>query len=233
MKLIVLDTETSDLDPAKGAEVLELAWAEVEPTNEGWKPTLTKEFYLHFTGEVSPQAQAVHHIPPHKFMIEHGALPRIEAYQYLYDRIEPDTLMVAHNAPFDSKFFPLITRPWICTLKSARHIWPSAAGYSNQVLRYWLEVDIYKIFPEVQNRHPHQALYDVATTTSILLRMLETHTPEQLLRLCQQPVRLKTIGFGKHKGQEFKNIPMDYLIWLRSNTQDEDVKHTIDSLGKS
>jgi exodeoxyribonuclease X len=230
MKLIVLDTETSDLDPAKGAEVLELAWVELELTSDGWQPMFTKDFYIHFTGEITPQAQAVHHIPAIKLMIEYGASPRVEVFQYLYDRITPDTLMVAHNAAFDSKFFPLIVNPWICTLKSARHIWPNAAGYSNQVLRYWLDVDIYKITPDVENRHPHQALYDVATTTSILLKMLETHTPEQLLRLSNQPVRLKTIGFGKHRGQEFSTIPLDYLRWLRSNTQDEDIKHTIDSM---
>lgn len=230
MKLIVLDTETSDLDPAKGAEVVELAWIEVELTSDGWRPAYSADYYVHFTGEMSPKAQAIHHIPPNKLLLEYGALPRVEAFQYLIDHIKPDSLMVAHNAQFDSKFFPQITNPWICTYKSARHIWPTAPGHSNQVLRYWLNLDIYKISPEVEARHPHQALYDVATTTAILLNMLDNHTPEQLLKLSHQPVRLKTIGFGKHRGQDFDTIPSDYLRWLRGTTQDEDVKYTINTI---
>jgi exodeoxyribonuclease X len=230
MKLIVLDVETSDLDPAKGAEVLELAWVEVELTNEGWKPAFVTDYYIEFSGQVSPKARAIHHITPEKLTKEHGAVERITAFKFLLDHIQSDTLMVAHNADFDSKFFPQITRPWICTLRAARHIWPNSPGYSNQVLRYWLNIDISNISPNVQHQHPHQAFYDAATTASILLRMLENHTPEQLLVLSKQPVRLKTIGFGKHRGQEFSTIPLDYLRWLRSTTKDEDVKHTIDSM---
>jgi exodeoxyribonuclease X len=230
MKLIVLDTETSDLDPDKGAEVLQLAWIELQKINEVWQPTFSTDYYIEFHGQIAPKAHAVHHIPPERLTKERGAIGREEAFNFLLQHIDSDSLMVAHNVDFDSKFFPMVTRPWICTFRAARHIWPNALGYSNQVLRYWLDLDIFKISAAVQHRFPHEALYDAATTTSILLRMLENHTPEQLLALSSRPVRLKTIGFGKHKGQEFSTIPLDYLRWLRSNTKDEDVKHTIDSM---
>jgi exodeoxyribonuclease X len=230
MKLIVLDTETSDLDPDKGAEVLQLAWIELQKVNEIWQPTFSTDYYIEFDGQISPKAQAVNHIQHRKLKRENGAIPRPEAFRFLLQHVEPDSLMVAHNSDFDSKFFPMIARPWICTFRVARHIWPNAIGYSNQVLRYWLDLDIFKISAAVQHRFPHEALYDAATTTSILLKMLESYAPEQLLALSSRPVKLKTIGFGKHKGQEFSTIPLDYLRWLRSNTKDEDVKHTIDSM---
>jgi exodeoxyribonuclease X len=232
MKLIIVDTETSDLDPAKGAEVIQLAWIELEKVGEIWQPTFSTEYYIEFDGQISPKAQAVNHIQHEKLKKGHGAIPRPEAFSFFLEHIRPDSIMVAHNSEFDSKFFPMVTRPWICTMRSARHVWPNAPGYSNQVLRYWLKTNIYEIAAAVQHRFPHEALYDAATTTSLLLKMLENHTPEQLLNFTKQPVRLKTIGFGKHRGQEFGSIPQDYLRWLRSTTQDEDIKHTIDSMLK-
>jgi exodeoxyribonuclease X len=143
-----------------------------------------------------------------------------------------DTFLVAHNVEFDSKFLPeLITNHWICTYRAAKRIWPQAPGYSNQVLRYWLGIipDL-SISTTVKARAPHQALYDVATTTGILLKMLELHTPTELLQL-SGPVKLETISFGKHKGLRFDQVPRDYLAWLRGQSNlDADLRFTIDSI---
>jgi exodeoxyribonuclease X len=161
---------------------------------------------------------------------ENGARNRYEVVRTLLGQIEPSTILVAHNAEFDSRFLPEISgSPWICTYRAARHIWPGAPGHSNQVLRYWLKLE-----PELPTgKFPHQALYDAAVTSSILLKMLEHHTPEQLLKLSKTPVRLKTIGFGKHRGQDFNQIPRDYLLWLRNQQGlDTDLVHTLDSVLK-
>jgi exodeoxyribonuclease X len=114
-------------------------------------------------------------------------------------------------------------------MRAAKHIWPGAPGYSNQVLRYWL-----KFNPKgVENKFPHQAMYDVATTTELLLKMLEQRPLEQLLQLSSMPARLKTIGFGRYRGTEFSQIPRDYIIWLRNQSNlNEDLVHTLDSILK-
>ena len=231
MKLMILDTETSDLDPARGAKVLELAWIELVQEDRLWKPTFSTDFYIQYQGPISPHAHATHHIDPLMLTAERGAHPFDEAIKFLLEHIEPDTIMVAHFASFDKAFFPQITRPWICTYRSAKHVWPAAPGYSNQVLRYWLNLNLNKIEPKIEYRRPHQALYDAATTTGILLKMLEVHTPERLLHLSQAPLRLQKINFGKHKGMDFDLIPRDYLQWLRQRPDlEDDIKHTIDSI---
>jgi exodeoxyribonuclease X len=234
MKLIIIDTETSDLDPAKGAELLEVAWIELMQNDSGvWEPTFHTDMRVCFNGTISPHARAVHHIDPKRLTLQEGAHNKGDVIQHLIGRIVPHTYMVAHMAEFDSKFFPLINGPWICTLKCSKHIWPNAPGHGNQVLRYWLDVHINNICPEVINRRPHEALYDVATTTGILLLMLENHTPEQLWQMTQTPVRLQKINFGKHKGTPFDQLPKDYLNWLASkNDWDDNTMYTIQQILK-
>jgi exodeoxyribonuclease X len=229
MKLIVLDTETSDLDPEKGATILEMAWMELENYNK-WEVTSSTEFYVQYDGPISPGAHAVHHINPHLLTKEAGALTRDEAIHKLNNRIIlPDTWIVAHNVAFDSKFLPEIRIPWICTFRAAKKFWPSAPGFSNQVLRYWLGIDIFKFDINVANRYPHQALYDVATTTGILLKMLEKCTPQQLVSL-SGPVYLEALPFGKYKNVPIMNVPLDYLQWLGDQTNlDPDVRYTLDT----
>jgi exodeoxyribonuclease X len=234
MNLIVLDTETTDLDPDKGAQIVELAWVQFLPNygflpNHGGLITQGREYYIQHTAPMSPQAQAVHHIPSEKLTVEGGAITKAEAIEMLQASIDSDTILVAHNSAFDSKFLPELTNPWICTRRLAQHIWPGAPGYSNQVLRYWLGVEP---DPElIKDRYPHQALYDVATTTGILFKMLERYSLTELLRLSTSPIRLQTLNFGKYRGMNLNTVPRDYLQWLAQQSDlDTDLKHTLSTV---
>jgi exodeoxyribonuclease X len=227
VKLIVLDAETSDL-PERGGQLLELAWMVLD----GNKPVSAKEFYVQFNGLISPVAQASNHITIQDCSAARGAKPKEDVLRHLVQDLEPDTFLVAHNYVFDSKFIPPFTNPWICTFRVSKCIWPEAPGHANQVLRYWLGIkpDL-SLATNIKPRGPHQALYDVATTTGILLKMLERHTPEELHKMTVQPYRLAKIPFGKHKGTDFDKIPIDYLRWLRQQSNlDPDVKYTLDSI---
>jgi exodeoxyribonuclease X len=229
MRLIVLDTETSDL-PENGGKMIELAWVALQSPD--WKPISSYEHYIQYNGPLSPKAQAQNHIEPIMLTETNGAVKREDAVADLLHAIEPDTILVAHNVAFDRQFLPELTRPWLCTFRASKHIWPEAPGHSNQVLRYWLGVkpDL-SIAADIKVRMPHQALYDVATTTGILQLMLKQHSPEHLQLIAGKPARLKSMTFGKHKGKSFHDIPCDYLVWLRKQTNlDEDVRYTIDSV---
>ena len=133
MNLIVLDTETSDLYPDQGAKILELAWIELVLNDKTWERANTFESYIQFDGIMNVHARAVNHIDPVMCTAELGAIPREDAIQCLLGNVYNDTIVVAHNAEFDSKFIPELKCPWICTMRSAKHVWPQAPGYSNQV----------------------------------------------------------------------------------------------------
>ena len=229
MKLIVVDTETSDL-PERGGQLLELAWMTLKDPD--WKITSAYETYVQYSGPIDPRAQASHHIRADCLIAERGAITREKAIIHLLNEIEPDSYIVAHNVDFDSKLLPEVSRPWVCTYRISKHIWPEAPAHSNQVLRYWLGVkpDL-SMAPSIKSRQPHQALYDVATTVGILQKMLEQHSPEELYKITVGPHLLKAITFGKHKGTNFTDIPIDYLMWLRGQPElERDLKFTLDSI---
>src|SRR6516165_7720106 len=156
MKLIVVDTETSDL-PENGGSMLEIAWMTL--LDPDWKAVSSYESYIRYSGPIHPRAQAQHHIRADCLTAERGAITREQAVGKLLSELGPDSFLVAHNSAFDSKFLPELATPWICTLRVSQHIWPEAPGHSNQVLRYWLGIkpDL-SCANTVKPRMPHQAL---------------------------------------------------------------------------
>lgn len=134
----------------------------------------------------------------------------------------------AHNAAFDRAHLPqlgtaLEPLPWICTYRCAMHIWPEAPSHSNQTMRYFLDLE-----PDLPpGLYPHRALYDTLVTAALLGRMLQNHTPEQLLRLTVEPVLQTKVRFGKHRGQPWSEVPSGYIDWLlRQSDLDPDTLHT-------
>lgn len=69
-------------------------------------------------------------------------------------------VIVAHNAQFDRSMIPETGRPWICSYRPARHLWPDAQGHSNQVLRYWLDL-------RVDAQAAHSAAGDTLVTGNV------------------------------------------------------------------
>jgi exodeoxyribonuclease X len=58
--------------------------------------------------------------------------------------------------------------------------------------------------------------------------MLDKHSPAELYAITQGPNKLRNIGFGKHKGMKFEDIPRDYLQWmLNKNEWDKDTMFTV------
>lgn len=168
---------------------------------------------------------AIHHIT--NDMVSFAESPDIVINDILCQIGTPDLVLVAHNAEFDKGMvgavYPALKdKPWICTWRCGMHLWPDAPGHSNQTLRYWLHLS--PVLPG--GLYPHRALYDTIVTRSLLDKMLETHTLEQLVDLSTQPVLQKTIRFGKHRGMLWSDVPRDYLQWLVRQDMDMDVLHT-------
>jgi len=220
--VVVCDTETTGFDP-ETCSLLEVAAC---GEDFGWWQ------YVEYEGEIPPDARATHHISPDD--VRPGA-PNSDIRESVVSRLGDvceGRVIVFHNAEFDLQFLPEVRDlDVICTLQCSRHLFPDAPNHKNQTLRYYLDVTPR---PElVEGLAPHRGLYDSAVTMAILERMLETCTVEQLVEMTKQPIFLKTVGFGKYKGQLWTDVPRDYLAWMRRSgnwDKDANVMHTLDVL---
>lgn len=232
MRLVVLDTETTGTEPEVD-RLVELACLSVDlngpelliDRGDGLNPWRF-EALCNPGRDIPPGAKAVHHIT--ESMVAGEPDPH-EVVSEMLAEVGEVNYWVAHNAEFDRgfmrRFSPYFDDPsgWICTYRCALHLWPDAPGFSNQTLRYWLDLS-----PDVpKGLAPHRAMYDIIVTEGILARMLETHTPQQLAELGPRPALLQTCRFGKHRGTPWRDVPRDYMRWyLKQTEQDKDVKHT-------
>jgi exodeoxyribonuclease X len=213
----VIDFETTGEDPAN-SDVIEVGWCDVMPNGtvvHAWS-MLVKP-----TRPIEVEAMAVHHLTDADVAGGHSTA------EWQAALLEGDPVaLVAHRSSFEASFWPNCPLPWICTYKSALRIWPDAPRHSNQVLRYWLGLDLdpHLAMP------PHRAGPDAYVTAHIFARMLEHEGENRLRRMLawtREPGLLPGINFGKHKGQGWQQPPADYLTWLiHKSDMDEDVKFT-------
>lgn len=214
MRLRVIDIETSGGSPS---EIIEIAAVDVVYVDGFWRAELPRARLFRPLGPISFHAMAIHHLTPSHF---EGDLPSCDERAlaaFLQEGGSADYL-VAHNAAFESAHITTsVTRDvgWICTVKAARHAWPDAPGHSNQVLRYWRELEL---DPELA-MPPHRAAPDAWVTAHILIDLLETLTVSELAEATHAPRRLDRIPFGRYRGKDWSSVPADYLRWLISEPE--------------
>ena len=120
-RLLIIDTETTGLEPSEGAHVIEIGailfdvkQQEVVSQISFLLPTLTNE------------AEHVNRIKPELTMSVSDISGELaKSFWFMVDHAD---YAVAHNAAFDSKWFgeggclPKMPLPWICTMEDVR--WP-------------------------------------------------------------------------------------------------------------
>jgi exodeoxyribonuclease X len=220
MRLRVIDIETTGEAPP--AEIIEFGRVDVHNTQDGWRADRVMARLYRPRGAIPPETMAVHHITEKDFNPDTPVCSPERLRQAVWGGETPDVL-VAHNCGFE-QLFVLVTQtdplPWICTYKVALHLWPEAPKHSNQVLRYWLGLDL----DAAQAMPPHRAGPDAWVTAHLLLRMLEQATVVQMIRWTAEPKQLPAVPFGKHRGVKWADVPADYLQWLvRQIEMDPDV----------
>jgi exodeoxyribonuclease X len=177
---------------------------------------------------IPPAASAVHHLTDaHVVGAPHLADIEDELRQFIGQRT-----LAAHNASFDSRMLAALGgQPWLCTMRLAKHLWPEAPGFSNQVLRYWLGLEV-----DVGDLATHRALADAQVTAALLRTQLAacrerwgTDAEADLIAKANSPARVTHLYFGKeHWGKRFEDVPSGYLRWMveKADRVDPDIRYT-------
>jgi len=235
MNYILLDTETTGVNTEKDY-ILEIAWVVVDEF--GSPLTGIKDCICQYKKTIPSGAKAVHHIT--EDVVMKGLPIELVLEELVKDIRDYDvTRVVAHNGAFD---FPIIAQAisrctnqdqiisildmeTICTLRLARRLFPESDSHALQFLRYDLGLDR----PEFHEGSTHRADNDVLVLMS-LFKFLKEQTPcddEDFVKYCDKPFLIQKMTFGKHKGQDFKDIPRNYLNWLKTIDLDSDLLYTV------
>jgi exodeoxyribonuclease X len=220
MAIRVIDLETTGVDSTD--HVVEAGSVDLLPDGTIGR---FQEHLIRPPCPIPPEARAVHHISDED--VAH-AKPWDTVCSTLFDRGNCSDLVAfaAHNAAFDQQWLPPDLQgnlPLICTYKAAVHVWPEAPRHTNQVLRYWLGLDMDRSLAD----RAHRAMPDAYVTAHLLREILKHASIEYLIRWTSEPVLLPRVPFGRHRGQSWVDVPPDYLQWiLRQQDMSEDVVHT-------
>lgn len=219
-KLIrVIDIETTGGAPP--SEIIELGWVDLVESGGVWTLGDRGSCMFRPMRGIPPENQAIHHISEREIGAHAEACTQQTLAEILL-RGEPCAL-VAHNARFERQFIgeeSFGATPWICTLRSAVRAWPQAPRHSNQVLRYWLGLDL----DPALAMPVHRAGPDAFVTANILMALLSQSSVEQLMDWTVEPRLHPVIRFGRHRGEAWANIPADYLRWIVGASADIDAK---------
>lgn len=220
----VVDIETTGMEPGEGAEIIELGWWDMHPTDNIPWPAIMGNFGQRFYSPerpCPPEVRAVHHI--HHAEYEHA--PRFSSEVLAGELISAGVNhLAAHNAEYESKFIESHGIPWLCTYKAALRLWPHAPHHGNQSLMYWLGLDT--MIEEGRRHPPHRALPDAYVTAHILGRMLVETTVEQIAQWTTEPRLLPVCPIGKEwKGRPWAEVDSGFLNWmLRQPDMEADYK---------
>jgi len=167
MREIVLDTETTGMDPATGDRIVEIGCVELEnhvPTGK------TLHMYLNPERDVPAEAVAVHGLTQ-EFLSKHPTFA--EVVDKFVDFIGEDMLII-HNADFDVKFlnaelrtlgFPLIQMRRVTdTVRMARLKFPGSPANLDALCR--------RFGIDLSSRTLHGALLDSELLAEVYLELL-------------------------------------------------------------
>lgn len=168
--IVVLDTETTGLDPRLGHRIVEIGALRLE----NWRPVAEISQLVQPGRKLDPGASRVHGIYDEDLVGQPAFAEIAGDLLALMD----GALLVAHNAAFDAGFVdmefhlggyarddhgPMPANPWLCTLQLARRRFHFGRNNLGAVARQLnIRVDT-----------AHRALADVYTTAAILKRMSE------------------------------------------------------------
>lgn len=170
MKVLVLDTETTGLDPLEGHKIIELAMKTYDLDSREAVSKLIQRFNPE--RPIDPKAQAVHGISFEE-LVDEPVFKDVASR--IVDELNSADLVIAHNLQFDATFllvelrnagFELPTRPSVCTMSDARWATPNGKFPNLGELCFALEV-------EYDPEKAHSAEYDIDVTAACFFKGYE------------------------------------------------------------
>ena len=224
-RTVVVDTETTGVD-ARVDHVVEAAAVEVDWSGQGRHRTLL-DTLVRPGVPIKATAMGVHHIDEataargrafagvRAELLAHGAGASVWAHKADFDR---GMLRLGPPHPEEGP-------PWHDSLRLSRHAFPDAPDHQLQTLRYHLGL------AAVDGARPHGALGDAWLVAELMVRCraaLGQADGTALRGRAATAVLLRRVGFGKHRGAPWSEVPADYLEWMLGPGQEwqADVEHT-------
>jgi DNA polymerase-3 subunit epsilon len=76
----------------------------------------------------------------------------------------------------------------------------------------------------------HRAMSDVIVNIEVFKYLTKPYkTTEELFKILQKPIKMRTMPLGKHKGRRFEEVPVEYLRWAEKKDFDQDLLYSIRS----
>lgn len=127
--------------------------------------------------------------------------------------------LIGHNVDYDWRVIgePDVKR--ICTQALSSRLWPLAGSHTQSAMIYLH----YRAEATGLLRNAHAALDDVKNCRLLLVKILDqlvselgrpVNDWEELWQISEDARIPMIIGFGKHKGTAFADLPSDYRRWL-------------------
>lgn len=207
MREIVLDTETTGMDPAEGHKLVEIGCVELEnhvPTGRVW------HHYINPEREIDAGATAVHGITNEKVRNEKTFG---ELAGSLLDFIGESRLVI-HNAEFDLKFLnaelkpfgfkPFILTEVVDTLIMARRKFPGQPANLDALCRRF-NIDL-------SGRDFHGALLDAQLLSGVYLELVGGRQHGLVLESSAEEQSSGTLSMAAHSGERKARPPRTFPV---------------------
>ncbi len=205
MNAYIFDTETTGLNEPV---IVEAAWLKLDEIN-GIPRVAGSFMQRYFPGKpIEVGALATHHILDAELVNQPPAsqfsLPADAEY------------IIGHNVDFDWQVAGKPDVKRICTLALCRSLWPDASSHGQSAMLYYLSDNRVETRERLKNAHSASA--DVENCLHLLCKIREAIGNLQSwhdLWLRSEEARIpKIMPFGKHKGMDISQLPLDYKRWL-------------------
>lgn len=229
MIIRTFDVETTGFpEEGKPSAIIQLGWTDVQYDDRAGTAVVLNHPFQMFCNpfranpnlRIDIGAKATHHIEEDD--VKDATSPDA-ALRMLVDGADA---FACHNKEHDGYYFTGYGKPFICTLKAAKVVWPDAERHSNQFLRYMLNLPVDRDLATPA----HEAGPDAYVTAHLLARIInEGASLTDLLEWTNSPTLQTVCRFGKkHRGKRFEDIPTGDLKWIFDLPDiDRDLRHTI------